>query len=106
MSLSHPVPHIDKVQVSINLHNVDWTVIAESSDAWDVDCVIATKHDGQRAALQDPTYGRFGIGVAPDRIGVNDVSVTYVNDAHFVQWQVDCVILVIVGSPMAEREQR
>ena len=47
-----------------------------------------------------------GVAVAGGGVGVDDVGVADVDDAHLVHRQVDRIVLVVVGAAVAEREQR
>ena len=56
--------------------------------------------------MQDGSHRCFGVGVAHDRVGVDDVDVAGIDDPDLVQRQIDHIVLVVVGAGMAEGEQR
>ena len=68
--------------------------------------MVAAEHQRQRATLEDLAHRRFGVAVAGGGIGVHDVRIADVDDAHLVHRQVDGVVLMVVGAAMPEGEER
>ena len=96
---------VDEVEMRIELHDVDRPVLGKGGDGRDGDRMIAAERDRQRARGEDLAHRRLDIGVAADRIGVDDVGVADVDDAGRLGGEVDDVVLVVVGAGMAEGEQ-
>ena len=88
--------------MGIDLNDVDRLLIIERINTGNVDRVIATEHDRQRAGLQYFADAIFDISVAIDRIGVNDVRIADIDDPDGARRQVGDIILVVVGAGMAE----
>ena len=104
--LAHAVPHVDEIEMRVDLHDVDRRLVAEGADAGDVDRVVAAERHRERPALQDLAHRSFRVAVARGGVGVDDVGVADIDDPHRVGGQIDGVVLVVVGPAMAEREQR
>src|SRR5690606_24150891 len=99
------VAHVDKVQMCIDLYDVDRPMIAEGPDAWNVDGVIAAEHHGERTLFQDFADRHLRVGVALCGIGMHDVSVADVDNSDLVDRQIHFIVLVIVCAAMSEGEQ-
>ena len=98
------VPLVNEVEMRVDLHDVEGAAALESRDAGDVDRVVAAEHHGQRAGLQNRTHTLLDIGMAVQRVGMNDVGVAEVDDADILE--VGDVVLVVVSAGVAEGEQR
>ena len=103
MSKSHAVALVDEVEMRVHLHHVDRPAALEGGDTGYVDRVVPPEHDRQRARVEDAAHGGLDVGVAADRIGMDDVGVAEVHDAHAVE--VGDVVLVVVGAGVPEGEQ-
>ena len=106
MALAHAMPHVDEVEMRVDLDEVDRRLVAERPHAGDVDRVIAAQGQRHGAPLEDLADRRLRVGVAGDGVGMDDVGVAHVDDPDLVHRQVDRVVLVVVGPAMAEGEQR
>ena len=60
---------------------------------------------GKRPGGKDLAHAELDVGVALDRIGVDDVGVADVDHAHLSQ-EVGDVVLMVIGAGMAKGEQR
>src|SRR4051812_30198433 len=105
MPLAHAMPHVHEIEMSIDLNDMDRAMAAEGPDAGNVDGVVTTEDHRHRAAFEDLSDGCLCISMAPGRIGMDDVDVPDVDDAHLVERQINDVVLMIVGATMTERKQ-
>jgi len=97
---------IDEIEVRIDLNQVDIALIIEGIDAGYVDRMIAAQHHRQRAYPEDGANSRLDVGMALDRISVDDVGVTDVNKLEFALGKIRDVIFVVIGASVPKREQR
>jgi hypothetical protein len=100
------VPLIDEIEMRIELHDMHRPLVREGGDAGRMHRMVAAERDRQRARRQDFAYREFGIRETSGRIGVNDVGITDIDDAHLLRRQIDHVVLVVIGAAMSEREER
>ena len=105
MALAHAVPHVDEIQMRVDLDQVDRWLVAEGTHAGDVDRMVAAQDHRHGAALEDLADRRLRVAVAGGGVGMHDVGVAHIDDPDLVGGQIDRVVLVVVGAAMAEREQ-
>ena len=104
--LAHTMPHIDEIEMRIDLHDMDRLFVAEGADARDVDRVVTAEHHRQCLPLQNLPHRHLGVLVAGVGVGVNHVGIADVDDPHLVHRQIDGIVLMVVGAAVAEGEER
>ena len=82
MAIAHAMPHIDEIKMRVDLHDMDRVLAIKRRDAGDGDRMITTQHHGHRTRRQNGAHAAFNVGVALRLIGVNDISIANINDAH------------------------
>jgi hypothetical protein len=80
MSEAHAVPLIHKVEMRVELHNMDRLLAIEGIDAGDIDRVVAAQHDRDRACFKDFADAGGDIGVAGLGIGMDNVGIANIDD--------------------------
>ncbi|MCY1421607.1 hypothetical protein D9M71_372680 [compost metagenome] len=106
VAVAHAVAFIDEVQVRIEMHDMDRPAPFEGLDHRSVDRVVTAQHHRHGACCENLAHGRFDVGVAGFHVGVNDIGIADIDHAQLVIGQVGGVIFKVVGTGMAEREQR
>ncbi len=102
MPFADTVADVDKIHVSVDLHDMDRPVVLEGPHAGDVHCVIAAQDDRQGAALQYLANREFGVGVTGGGIGVDDVGIADIGDPYFLARKIDDAVLMVVGTGMTK----
>ena len=67
--------------------------------------MVAAQDDRHRAGGEDGAHPGLDIGVALHRVGMDDVGIADIDDAHLVSLQIGDVILMVIGAGMAEGKQ-
>src|SRR5689334_12289195 len=106
MALAHAVSHVDEIEMGIDLDDMDRPMLAEGADAGDVDRMIAAQHHRKRATLEQFPHSLLGIGVALGGVGMNDIGITDIDDAHLVERKIGNIVLMVISAAMAEGEER
>ena len=88
----------------VDLHDVEGAAALESRDAGNVHRMVAAEHNGKRARFEDAAHAGLDVGMAVQRVGMNDVGVAEVDDADILE--VGDVVLVVVSAGVAEGEPR
>ena len=104
MSKSDAVAFINEIQMGIDLQDVDRTGMVKGIDAGDVDRMIAPDHQWQSAGFESSANSGFYVGVALDRVGVDDIGIAKIDDPD-IGAKVDPIILVVVSASMAKLKQ-
>ena len=104
MAHLYPVAFIDKIQMRVDLQDVDRTLVGKGLDTGDVDGMVAANDHRQGPRAQDRLNACADIGMALRCVGMHDVGIADVNDAHRLR-QVGRVIFVVIGPRMAKAEQ-
>ena len=81
MTEADTVALIDKIEMGVDLKDVNIALVVKCVDAGDVNGMITSKSDGKCACFENCTHTGFDIGVAFHRVGVNDIGIAYVYDA-------------------------
>jgi len=97
------VSFIDESEMRVDLHDVYRTLIRKRGHTRDVNRMVTTNDDRHRSGTQDRTHAGFDVSVAGKRIRVYDVRIAKIDDSRVCQ--ISHVILVVVGTGIAERKQ-
>ncbi len=76
----HAVPLVDEVEMRVDLHEMDRTMLREGGDAGDVDRMVAAEHHRERARREDLAHAVGDVGVAAHRVRVDDVRIAEIDD--------------------------
>ena len=102
MPITHAVALVDKVQMRINVNDVDQPLIIKSFNARNMHRVIATKCHRHHTRFENLSNGKFDIFMRFNCIRVDHVSIADINNLDPVLRQVRHVIFEIVHTPMAK----
>ena len=105
VAVPHTVAGIDEIQMCIDLQDVDGGLVGVGADAGDVDRMVAADDHGQGVCRQRRAHACLDIGVGFFGVGVDDVGVAHVDDAH-AGAEIGGVVFVIIGAGVAEAEER
>ena len=67
--------------------------------------MVAAQDDRHRAGGEDGAHPGLDIGMALHRVGMDDVGIADIDDAHLVSLQIGDVILMVIGAGMAEENR-
>ncbi|MCY1396555.1 hypothetical protein D9M71_115320 [compost metagenome] len=105
VAVAHAMALVDEVQVGVEVDDVDRAAAFEGLDNRCVHRVVTTEHDRHGTGLEQLAYGEFDVVVTGVHIGMDDIGVTHVDDAHILGLQVHHVVFEIVGTAVAKRKQ-
>ena len=80
MAKANAMTFIDKIQMRVDLHQMERLLAGKGVDTGDVDRMIAAKNNRHRAGIQDGANAGLDIGVALDGIGMDDVGIADINN--------------------------
>src|SRR5260370_22032020 len=106
MGFADTVADVDKIHVSVDLHDMYRPVVLEGPHAGDVHGVIAAQDDRQGAVVQYLTNREFGVGVTGGGIGVDDVGIADIDDPYFVARKIDHAVFLVGGARMTKGKKR
>ena len=84
MAVAHAVAFIDKIQMRVDLHQMEWLLPVEGVDAGNVHRMVAADHHRHRAGGEDGAHPGLDIRVALHRVGMHDVGIADIDDPHLV----------------------
>ena len=102
MPRRHAVANINKIKMGIHLHQMKRLLVTKRVDARNIDRMITPQNNGNRARVQDSPHAFFNIGMALFGIGMDNISITNINNAALVFGQVSNVIFMVISPGMTE----
>ena len=106
MAVTHAMALIDKVEMGVDLDDVNIALIIKRIDAGDINRMIATNNDRQRTGFQNCANPCLNVCVALDGIRMNDIGITHIDELKLAFRQIGDVVLMVIGTGMTEREKR
>src|SRR5260370_15467211 len=106
MGFADTVADVDKIHVSVDLHDMYRPVVLEGPHAGDVHGVIAAQDDRQGAVVQYLTNREFGVGVTGGGIGVDDVGMADIDAPFFFARKLSAALLMVAGTSIIQRKKR
>ena len=105
VAVADAMAFIDKIEMRVDLHDMDRTMICKGAHTGDVDRVVAAKGDGDRTGGKRGTHTGLDIGMACVGVGVDDVGIAHVDDLGAGP-KIGDIIFMVVGPGMAKSEER
>ena len=102
MAVTHTMAFSDKIQMRIDLHQMKRVLPGKGVDAGDVHRMITAKHNRHRTRRQNGAHTGLDVRMAFHGIGMDNVGITDIDNAHLVIFQIGDVILMVIGTGMAE----
>lgn len=106
MTKPNAVPFINKIQMGVDLDDVNWLFVVKRIDAGNVDRMVPAHDNWQCTCSQYLAHTEFDIRVALYRVRMNDVRIADIDDPCPGRIKIGDVVFEIVSTGMPEREQR
>ena len=102
VAVAHAVALVNKIQVGIDMQDVDRAPAFKRLHHRRMDRVVAAQHHRHGALLEHLAHRQLDVGVAADHVGVDDVGVAGIDDAHLLARQVHHIVFKVVGAGVAK----
>ena len=102
MPITYAMPFIDKIQMRINLHQMEWFLIRKRVDTGNIDRMIAAKNNRNSVSFQNGADTRLYIGVALHGICMDNIRIAYIDNPHLVCLKIGDIILMVISARMTK----
>jgi hypothetical protein len=82
VAVSYTMAFVNKIKVSVYLQDVNLALIVKRVNARNVDGMVAADDHWQGSAFQGLAHRMFDVGVGFYGVGMDDVSVTHIDDVY------------------------